>query len=340
MPTEKVQINAGNKGLVNLGNTCYMNSALQCLSHLITFHPNNERFFNECKRSNQNSLIYEWFQFQRQMWTNDSGGIQNPMKLLQRFQRLCREKDLYFSNFSQNDVDEFLTLFLDLLHQGVSREVTMTYSKKVEDEADKINLKSNETWSRFYENDYSYIVENFYSQLLAITSCTDCEYYTTNHDPIQVVSLEIPNSASSLECCLSEYMKKLRLDEDNLWICDECKHSVRPFKQARLWKTSDILFILVKRYLKNGQKIDQFLEYPLILDLKDYNINYSSKKSNQYSLQSMAIHNGSLGGGHYYAVCKNYLEDRWYEYNDTRVNRITDEKSLKYSPYLFVYKRV
>jgi ubiquitin carboxyl-terminal hydrolase 4/11/15 len=134
-------------------------------------------------------------------------------------------------------------------------------------------------------------------------------------------------------------MKKLRLDEDNLWQCDECKNSVRPFKQTRLWKTSDVLFILVKRYRKN-QKIDKFLKYPMNLNLKDYNINYSSKKSNQYSLQSMAIHNGSLGGGHYYAVCKNYLEDKWYEYNDTGVNQLTESKVAKYSPYLFVYKRL
>ena len=332
-------IKAGNKGLVNLGNTCYMNSALQCLSHLITFHPNNEKFFDECKLADKDSLIYEWFQFQRQMWHNGSSKVQNPIKLLKRFQLLCSEKDLYFDNFDQNDIDEFLVLFLDLLHQGVKRDVKMTFSTKVEDEADKINLKSNETWKRFYEKDYSYIVENFYSQLLSITSCTDCEYFTTNHDPIQVVSLEIPAQATSLKCCLAEYMKKLRLDEDNQWKCDKCENLVRPYKQTRLWKTSDVLFILVKRY-RGNQKINKFLEYPLNLSLKDYNINYSSKKKNEYALQSMAIHSGSLGGGHYYAVCKNYLDDKWNEYNDTGVNRIGPDKVKTYSPYLFVYKRV
>ena len=338
-------IRAGNKGLVNLGNTCYMNSALQCLSHLITFHPNNEKFFDECKLADKDTLIYEWFMFQRQMWSNDggSGSVQTPINLLKRFQHLCQEKDLYFNNFDQNDIDEFIVLFLDLLHQGVKRDVKMTYSKKVVDQASKINFKSNETWARFYEKDYSYIVENFYSQLLGITSCTNCDYFTTNHDPIQVVSLVIPDSGTSLECCLTEYMKKMRLDEDNQWKCDECGQLVRPYKQTRLWKTSDVLFILVKRYKQNKRtitKINKFLEYPMNLSLKDYNINYSSKMKNEYDLQSMVIHNGSLGGGHYYAVCKNYLDDKWNEYNDTGVKRINNDTVKTYSPYLFVYKRV
>jgi len=339
MSENKKPINAGNKGLANLGNTCYMNSALQCLSHLIVFHPNNEKFFDECKRGDKDSLIYEWFQFQRNMWSNKDKSMINPINLLRRFQKLCLEKDLYFSNFMQNDIDEFLVLFLDLLHQGVGRKVEMSFNTKVIDEADKINLKSNQTWQRFYEKDYSYIVENFYSQLLGITSCTDCEYYTTNHDPIQVLSLEIPNESHSLNCCLNEYMKKYRLDSENTWKCDACKNHVRPFKQTRLWKTSDVLFILLKRYNRN-QKIDKYLEYPLTLDLKDYNINYSKNKSNQYSLNGMAIHSGNLGGGHYYAVCKNYLDDHWYEYNDSHVSRVTDDKLMKYSPYLLVYRRL
>ena len=338
MSEHKEQILAGNKGLANLGNTCYMNSALQCLSHLTTFHPNNEKFFEECKRADQNSLLYEWFQFQRQMWQNEDNNMINPINLLKTFQAKCIEKDLYFSNFNQNDIDEFLVLFLDLLHQGVGRKVEMTYNTKVEDEADKINLKSNQTWQRFYEKDYSYIVENFYSQLLGITSCTDCEYYTTNHDPIQVLSLEIPEEAESLDCCLKEYTQKYRLDVGEEWKCDQCKNQVRPFKQTRLWKTSDVLFILLKRY-NNNQKIDKYLEYPLTLDLQDYNINYSKNKSNKYTLNSFAIHNGSLNGGHYYAVCKNYLDGKWSEYNDSNVSRVPKDKLTKYSPYLLVYKR-
>ena len=42
----------GNKGLINLGNTCYMNHTTM-FNHLIIFHPNNKNFFNEYKRSNE-----------------------------------------------------------------------------------------------------------------------------------------------------------------------------------------------------------------------------------------------------------------------------------------------
>ena len=335
------RINAGNKGLANLGNTCYMNSALQCLSHLLTFHPQNEKFHACCEELPSSSLMQQWYQFQRKMWNNDDNNVQNPITLLKCFQKQCIAKNYYFNNFDQNDVDEFLTIFLDLIHQSIKRKVTITFKTKVTDEGDKIVLKSNETWKKFYENDYSYIVENFYAQLLALTSCPKCKYYTSNHDPLQVLSLEIPESAECIKDCLKEYTKKIRLDEDNMWTCDQCHQRVRPEKQTRLWKVSDVLIILLKRF-KNGMirtKIDRFIEYPMVLDLKEFNMNYGKKRKNTYALQSFAVHDGSLGGGHYYAICKNYLDDHWYQYNDTHVNQLNETDILNYSPYLFFYKR-
>ena len=48
-----------------------MNSILQCLSHLVIFHPHNQNYFKECKKLD-NGLMYEWFQFQRKMWSNEN----------------------------------------------------------------------------------------------------------------------------------------------------------------------------------------------------------------------------------------------------------------------------
>tara|TARA_B100001287_G_C22619108_1_gene499085 strand:- start:20 stop:1024 length:1005 start_codon:yes stop_codon:yes gene_type:complete len=331
-------INAGNKGLRNLGNTCYMNSALQCLSHLLTFHPHNEKYFKQCKGIDD-CLMKEWFEFQRQMWSNEGSNIISPIELLKCFQRECNERDYYFLNFNQNDVDEFLTLFLDLLHQGISRKVKISYNKTIMDEGDKIIVKSLDTWKRFYENDYSYIVENFHSQLLSLTTCPLCEYYTSNHDPIQVISLEIPENGKTLKDCFKKYTDRFVLDDDNLWECDKCKQKVKSEKKLMLWKTSDILIILLKRY-KNGQKNNKYIEYPLTLSLNKFNMNYGTKKKNSYSLQSFAVHDGGLGGGHYYAICKNPLDKKWREYNDSNVTLIDNDDVKGYVPYLFFYKRL
>jgi len=335
----QAQINAGNKGLVNLGNTCYMNSVLQCLSHLLTFHPQNENFFKECGKL-QSGLMYEWFQFQRGMWSNENDTCQNPLKLLRCFKTMCDEKDLYFENFNQNDVDEFLTLFLDLLHDSIKRSVKINLKKRSDsDETGKIITKGFETWKRFYENDYSYIVENFYSQLLSLTICPECYYFTSNHDPIQVVSLELPDDAKTIYDCFKHYTRKQILDEKNMWKCDKCSKRVQPHQKTLLFKTSEILIILLKRYTSSLRKNDKFIQYPLKLDLKDYNKNYGTNRPNTYNLNGFCIHNGSLGGGHYYAVSKNFLDRKWYEYNDSNVSSVSDEKLLNYIPYLLFYKR-
>ncbi len=331
-------INAGNKGLINLGNTCYMNSVLQCLSHLIVFHPKNENFYNECS-GHTDDLISEWFNFQREMWSNENNNVLTPINLLRKFMVICKKKNIYFENFMQNDVDEFLTLFLDLLHQCIKKEVIMTRKNNSnKNETSKIVDKGFTTWKKFYENDYSYIINNFHSQLLSMTICPECYYYTSSHDPIQIISLEIPVNSESLNDCLDHYTQKIILDESNLWKCDKCNKSVQPHKKTILFKTSDTIIIVLKRYSLT-KKIDKFIQYPLQLNLEKYNKNYGTSKTNNYNLSGFCIHNGGLNGGHYYAVCKNIFDNKWYEYNDTSVNKINNDKILEYKPYLLFYNR-
>tara|TARA_B110001469_G_scaffold127216_1_gene147245 strand:+ start:348 stop:1217 length:870 start_codon:yes stop_codon:yes gene_type:complete len=287
----------------------------------------------------------EWFAFQRKMWSNDNGGMINPQKLLSSFQRACEENDMYFESFHQNDADEFLTLFLDFLHQGIKRSVNLKRSSEIRgitgsNNRNEIMDKAADTWKQHYADDYSYVIREFSSQLLLVTGCPECNYYTTNHDPIQIISIELPDSAENLRDCLGAYTQSTYLDADNSWTCDECNVSVCPQQRTLLWKTSDILVFLLKRYTTTQSqrfKNTRHIAFPNLLDLTDISLD---TRSRSYSLQGVCVHDGSFGGGHYYAICKNQLNETWYEYNDTRVTEISEDTLHRSSPYIFFYKRV
>ena len=137
---------------------------------------------------------------------------------------------------------------------------------------------------------------------------------------------------------LSDYTRVETLDSDNTWKCDKCKERVQPDKKIMLWKSSDTLIILLKRYSRRS-KNDNFIEFPLELDISSYSLNYGGNRT-LYKLSGMCIQSGSLGGGHYYAMCKNELDQVWREYNDTNVREVTESELLKQKPYCLFYRRI
>ena len=57
-----------------------------------------------------------------------------------------------------------------------------------------------------------------------------------------------------------------------------------------------------------------------------------------YDLYAISNHFGTLSGGHYTAYCKNAINGKFYEFDDTSVSPIEDAKIATNAAYVLFYK--
>lgn len=129
--------------------------------------------------------------------------------------------------------------------------------------------------------------------------------------------------AIGLSECLDEFGREEILSENDAWYCPRCKEHRRASKKFELWRTPDILVMHLKRFSANRSfrdKIDALVDFPTELDMTGRVQMPEEGKSLMYDLIAVDNHYGGLGGGHYTAFAKNFVDDCWYEYNGTLVN--------------------
>ena len=64
-----------------------------------------------------------------------------------------------------------------------------------------------------------------------------------------------------------------------------------------------------------------------------------SRKPIVYDLYGVVNHYGSLGGGHYTAFCQNFINKKWYEFNDSRVSEIRRGDIVTGDSYVLFLRR-
>ncbi|KAI9904958.1 hypothetical protein N3K66_001487 [Trichothecium roseum] len=148
----------------------------------------------------------------------------------------------------------------------------------------------------------------------------------------------------TLEECLDEFERAEILSEQDMWYCPRCKEHRRASKKFDLWKTPDILVAHLKRFSSSGyrrDKLDVLVDFPITdLDLTERVIQKEDGQVEIYDLIAVDDHYGGLGGGHYTAYAKNFLDGVWYNFNDSSVSTVSDPSTVVTSAaYLLFYRR-
>ncbi|CAE7825909.1 UBP8 [Symbiodinium necroappetens] len=192
-------------GLQNLGNTCFMNSTLQCLSNsteLRSFFAGTSgdppAFVNQISTSplsTEGRIAREFSQLLRLMWSNEKRSVA-PAAL----KKLIGQKRPEFSGYQQHDAQELLCFLLDALHEDVNR-APYPFPPAADDENDgqkSEEARAREMWEQHRRRSDSEIVDLFQFQIRSELECPVCRNVSVTFDPIMYLTLPVPKPPHSV----------------------------------------------------------------------------------------------------------------------------------------------
>lgn len=328
-------------GLVNFGNTCYMNSAIQCLASIeeVKQYFLSKDFLEDInKKSNECNLIVQWYKLLLGKYSKNSVISPESFRREIRIVSLKEGINLNFVGNGQNDVQEFLLFLIDKMHNGICRKVNINITGKVKNDLDKCALEAMKTWKIYFKDNYSIFIDLFYCQNSSRIYDLDKKLLSTNYDPICYHTIPIPeiDNPNIYDCLDLFTTMELIDDKDNLYFNEKTKEYIKFHKEIKFWSLPKVLIIVLKRFMNNGSKITSTVDFPLSsLNLSKYCVGYK-KQNNIYDLVAVSNHTGSLQGGHYFAYCK-MSDDKWYNFNDNTVSRINKNNIISSNAYCLFY---
>ncbi|CAF2526312.1 unnamed protein product [Rotaria sp. Silwood2] len=192
--TSKTYFTRGLCGLSNLGNTCFMNSALQCLSNVpaLTEYFLRDEYKEHINRNNplgmKGDVALAYGELIHEMWSGKTNFCA-PASLKKSVARYAPQ----FSGYAQQDSQEFMSFLLDGLHEDLNLVKDKPYIEKKDDDGKFDDEKlAAEQWSYYLKRNQSKIHDIFHGQIKSIVHCLTCGTAARTFDPICFLSLPLP----------------------------------------------------------------------------------------------------------------------------------------------------
>eukprot|EP00164_Ancoracysta_twista_P004450 GFYU01006003.1.p1 GENE.GFYU01006003.1~~GFYU01006003.1.p1 ORF type:complete len:715 (-),score=159.67 GFYU01006003.1:251-2395(-) len=314
------------RGLVNLGNTCYLNTALQCLVSL----PQIRQYFAKEQRSGPSKVMTELGSLIRSLCTTATtttttatlkkkkkkkgkNVYQMPPRAVDpsAFKNAFLERDsnAQFVGGDESDSHEFMRSLLSGIHEDF---------KDLDDEYPPSDI--------------------FQGQTLSNRECVSCRTTFSNVENFMDLSLPVSASDTSLENCLEAYLADEVLEGE----CSHC-HSRKGFvKKLSLSRLPPVLMLHLNRtqwcrHRGHLIKRTQEIAFPTrSLDVGSHTAEWLNERDTVYDLCAVAHHQGTDStSGHYTADVVH--QGQWFNVNDGVVK--DSQKIDPSTAYILVYSR-
>lgn len=333
----------GYTGLVNLGNTCFLNSCMQVLSHT---HELTDLLVSDKYKTNTKTnipemgIIHEWNDLRETMWSQN--GTVSPNRFVFHVQQLAKQKNReLFTGWAQNDLTEFLLFLIECIHTSVSRTVSMKIMGRPEHKKDHLAIACYQMLQNTYSKEYSEVMELFYGIYVSELSSLDgSQIHSCKPENFFILDLEIPHPNATLYDCLDAFTKEECLDGENAWLNEKTQTKESVNKRITFWNFPKVLVITLKRFSVDGRrKLQNLIDCPIQgLNVSKYVSGYNPNQY-VYDLYGVCNHYGGPMGGHYNAYVKT-ADNEWVHYNDSHLERaVSFEKIITPAAYCLFYRK-
>ncbi|XP_058713616.1 ubiquitin carboxyl-terminal hydrolase 17-like protein 6 [Poecile atricapillus] len=311
-PPEKIymvwqQQQSAGAGLFNVGNTCFLNAVLQCL----TYTPPLANYL--LSREHSKACQQQGFCMMCTMEAHVNKVLHSPVRQTSSFLGIGE----HFQLGMQEDAHDFLCCTVNAMQRACLSA------------SSDLDLSSEST---------TIIHQIFGGFLRSRVTCFSCKAVSDSYEAFLDVPLDI-NAASSLTAALEEFVTPEQLDGENCFKCNKCKEKVAASKRFTIHCAPKVLTVCLKRFdCLTGGKMNKAVEYPEYLDLRPY-MSEADGEPLYYSLYAVLVHSGdSCHEGHYFCYTK-ASNGLWYQMDDECVELRSIDTALGQQAYLLFYAR-